>query len=352
MRAGAAGRASAAALAALLAAAGTLASAAPATLLASAGTLASAAPAAAQARVLVVSGLGGEQVYAERFRRWGATIAEAARSAPATAGGDVVFLAENPGSGETAADGRSTLEEVEAALRTFAGGDGPLLVVLIGHGTADSRGARLNLPGPDLTADALDELLEGAGSGRVAVIVASSSSGAFLAPLARPGRVVVTATRSGRERQATRFAAHFAEAFAGDAADADRDGRLSLLEAFRYAEAEVARSYEAAGQLQTEHPVLDDDGDGAGGESDGSVAAAFVLGGARGPADDDAEIAAASGPLRDLLVARGEIEAEVEALKARKDDMEPDAYDAALETLFVRLALNARAIRAERGDSP
>lgn len=320
--------------------------------LAAASTLAPAGPAAAQARVLVVSGLGGEPVYSERFRRWGATIADAARSAPATAAGDVVFLAEDPGAGETVADGRSTLAEVEAALRKLAAGDGPLLVVLIGHGTADSRGARVNLPGPDLTADALDELLEDAGSERVAVVVATSSSGAFLAPLARPGRVVVTATRSGRERQATRFAAHFAEAFAGDAADADRDGRLSLLEAFRYAEAEVARSFEAAGQLQTEHPVLDDGGDGAGGESDGSIAAAFILGGVRGPADDDAEIAAASGPLRELLVERGEIEAEVEGLKARKDDLEPDAYDAALEALFVRLALNARAIRAERGESP
>jgi len=309
-------------------------------------------PAAAQARVLVVAGLGGEPEYAERFRRWGATIAEAARAAPGTASGDVVFLAEDPGAGEGAADGPSSLEGVEAALRELGGGDGPLLVVLIGHGTADSRGARVNLPGPDLTASALDELLEGAGAARVAVIVASSSSGAFLAPLARAGRVVVTATRSGRERQATRFAAHFAEAFAGGAADTDKDGRLSLLEAFRYAEAEVARSYEAAGQLQAEHPVLDDDGDGAAGESDGSVAARFFLGGARGPADDAAELAGASGPLRELLLERARIEGEVEALKARKDGMQPDAYDAALEALFVRLALNARAIRAERGESP
>lgn len=328
------------------------AGAALAALLAAAVLVAPPAPAAAQARVLVVSGLGGEPEYAERFRRWGATIAEAARATPGTARGDVVLLTEDPAAGEGAADGPSSLEGVEAALRELGRGDGPLLVVLIGHGTADSRGARLNLPGPDLTASALDELIEGTGAGRVAVIVASSSSGAFLAPLARAGRVVVTATRSGRERQATRFAAHFAEAFAGGAADTDKDGRLSLLEAFRYAEAEVARSYEAAGQLQAEHPVLDDDGDGAGGESDGSLAARLFLGGARVPGDDAAELAGAGGPLRELLLERGRIEGEVETLKARKDGMQPDAYDAALEALFVRLALNARAIRAERGESP
>ena len=311
-------------------------------------------PAMAQARVLVVSGLGGEPVYSERFRRWGATIAQAARSAPDVRPEDVVFLAEDPTAAGDAADGPSTLEGVEAALRALAERDAesPLLVVLIGHGTADARGPRVNLRGPDLDAAALGTLLDIAAAGRSAVVVASSSSGAFLEPLARPGRVVVTATRAGGERQATRFAAHFAEAFAGDAADADKDGRLSLLEAFRYAEAEVARSFTAAGQLQTEHPVLDDDGDGRAGEGDGSVAAGFFLGTGGRATDDAAEIAAADGAERELLEERIRIEAEVEALKARKDDMAPDAYDAALEALFVRLALNARALRAEREGTP
>jgi hypothetical protein len=312
------------------------------------------APLAAQARVLVVSGLGGEPAYAERFRRWGATIAEAARSGPGTPTGDVVFLAENPSAQGPAADGESTLEGVRAALLAFAERDGaaPLLVVLIGHGTADARGPRVNLPGPDLDAATLNELLDIAGGGNAAVVVAASSSGAFLEPLARPGRVVVTATRTAGERQATRFAAHFAEAFAGDGADTDKDGRLSLLEAFRYAEAEVARSFAAAGQLQTEHPVLDDDGDGRPGETDGDVAATFFLGAGDRAAGDAAELAEASGAERELLLERARIEAEVESLKARKDAVAPDDYDAALEALFVRLALNARALRAERGDSP
>lgn len=313
---------------------------------------AAAAPGRAQARVVVVSGLGGEPVYEERFRRWGATIAEAARSVPGVSAGDVVFLAEDPAAAGPAADGRSTLEEVERTFQELAArpDSAPLLVVLIGHGSADARGARVNLPGPDLTATALDALLEVGGGQPVAVVVASSSSGAFLAPLAGAARVVVTATRAGGERQATRFAAHFAEAFAGGAADTDKDRRVSLLEAFRYAEAEVERSFSASGQLQTEHPVLDDDGDGAAGEGDGALAARFFLGSATGAAGDAADIAGATGTLRELLEERARIEGEVEALKLRKDEMDPDTYDAALEDLFVRLALNARSLRAERGE--
>ncbi len=315
--------------------------------------LAGASPARSQARVVVVSGLGGEPVYEERFRRWGATIAEAARSVPGVHPEDVVFLAEDPGA-TAAANGRSTLEAVESAFQDLASrpGSAPLLVILIGHGSADARGARINLPGPDLTATALDALLDAARGEPTAVVVASSSSGAFLAPLAGPGRVVVTATRAGGERQATRFAAHFAEAFAGEAADTDKDRRISLLEAFRYAEAEVERSFTASGQLQTEHPVLDDDGDGASGEGDGELAAHFFLAAAPGARSDADELARATGERRELLEERARLEAEVEALKRRKGELDADAYDAALEALFVRLALNARALRAERGETP
>jgi len=197
---------------------------------------------------------------------------------------DLDDVAPVPHAGEQAA-----LGEALGAPDTRPGA-APLLVVLIGHGTADARGARVNLPGPDLTAEALDALLATAGGDPVAVVVATSSSGAFLKPLARPGRVVVTATRAGGERQATRFAAHFAEAFAGEAADADKDGRISLLEAFRYAESEVERSFASASQLQTEHPVLDDDGDGAAGEGDGRLAAGFYLAPAGRVAGDAATI--------------------------------------------------------------
>ena len=51
------------------------------------------------------------------------------------------------------------------------------------------------------------------------------------------------------------------------AADSDKDGRISLWEAFAYASTLVKQYYEQRGQLSTERPVLDDTGDGVGKEA-------------------------------------------------------------------------------------
>ena len=53
--------------------------------------------------------------------------------------------------------------------------------------------------------------------------------------------VVVTATKSPAQRNETQFASHFVAALAGQDADADRDGKVSVLEAFQYAGREVER---------------------------------------------------------------------------------------------------------------
>ena len=73
--------------------------------------------------------------------------------------------------------------------------------------------------------------------------------GAFVS-LAGPGRIIVTATKTGGERNETRFPAFFVEAFGDEAADRDRNGRVSALEAFDYAPRVVA-SYEQGGHILT-----------------------------------------------------------------------------------------------------
>ena len=92
----------------------------------------------------------------------------------------------------------------------------------------------------------------------------ASASGGFVPALAGKNRTIITATKTDGERNQTRFGEYFAAAFAGNAADADtdKDGRVSVLEAFLWARARTADSYSRDGQLLTEHAVLDDDGDG------------------------------------------------------------------------------------------
>src|SRR3712207_5856351 len=132
--------------------------------------------------------------------------------------------------------------------------------MLIGHGTFDGRTAKFNLPGPDMGPAEFAPLL-GRIPCKVVFVNAASSSGPFVAELSAAGRTIVTATRTGNERFATLFGGYFVDALVGDTADADKNKRTSILEAFEHARREVTRAYERAGIMVTEHALLDDSGD-------------------------------------------------------------------------------------------
>lgn len=142
-------------------------------------------------------------------------------------------------------------------------GTGAVWLVLLGHGTFDGREAKFNLRGPDFTASELAGWLKPF-KRPVAVVNCASASGPFVAGLSAPGRVVVTATRTGNELNFTRFGGHFADAIGSADADLDKDGQASLLEAYLLAASRVAEFYVTEGRLATEHPLLDDNGDGLG----------------------------------------------------------------------------------------
>jgi hypothetical protein len=284
----------------------------------------------AQTRLVVISGLAGEPKYAESFHAWSASLIDAARARYGIADSSIVWLAENPGKAAGIA-GRSTKESVERTLEGLAtrmrAGE-QLVVVLIGHGSMQGDDVRLTLPGPDLSAADLARVLAKHGTRRVAVIIAASSSGDFVPALSGPGRVVITATKSGFERNESIFGGHFVAALAGDGADADKDGRVSLLEAFTYAAREVRRVYEQDNRLLTEHALLDDNGDRSGSTEpgarggDGGLARSFFLtGGASAAASSDPRATA-------LRKQKEELESKIEALKARKEAMDATVYEA------------------------
>jgi hypothetical protein len=313
------------------------------------------AAAHAQTRLVVISGLAGEPKYVASFHAWSASLVDAARSRYGIADSSIAWLAEDPAKAPGRIAGKSTKENVERTLdglatRMRAGEQ--LVVVLVGHGSAQGDGVRLTLPGPDLSAADLGRLLAKHGSRRVAVIVAASSSGDFVQALSGPGRVIITATKSGFERNESIFGEHFVAALAGDGADADKDGRVSLLEAFTYATREVRRIYEQENRLLTEHAILDDNGDRSGSTEpgarggDGGLARSFFLTGAAS--------AAASGDPRATALRREkeELESKIEALKGRKEAMDAKAYEAELERLLVDLAATTRALRALEGRNP
>ena len=298
--------------------------------------------------LLVVSGIGGEEAYAQQFRTWAIEMLDAAQQRLGLAGERIVWLCESPARDAPRCAGESRREAVLAALARLARdgeADAPLLLLLIGHGTARDGRALFNLPGPDLSADDLAEALDAVAGRRVAVVNTSPASAPFATVLAGPGRVVITATASAAENDHTRFAAHFVAAYAGAAADADKDARVSLLEAFRFAAAEVAREYSVKQQIATEHAMLEDSGDGQGSRepaadgADGALAAQFHLALSPGAHSD-------SPLVRELERDARELVARVAALRRQRVAMAPQRYEQALEELLLALARNRRALRA------
>ena len=161
--------------------------------------------------------------------------------------------------------GRSTREEVTKALTKFAGAAGPndlVFIALIGHGQWDGRSAKFNMPGPDMGPEDFDAAAEEASDASRSCLSTPRARVARSSRRSRaPGRTLVSATRSGAEHYTTLFGGFFVDALNSPNADADKNKRISVLEAFQFAKAEVARAYEREGLLATEHPMLDDDGD-------------------------------------------------------------------------------------------
>ena len=263
------------------------------------------------------------------------------REKAATAAGarPIVIGREPP---EAAAD-RTRLEQTLAA-EPKEGAD-PLWLVLIGHGTFDKKVARFNLRGDDVTAADLAAWLQPFRR-PLAVLNTTSASAPFLNALSAPGRVIVTATRSGNEQNYTRFGDSLAAILGDPAADLDQDGHLSLLEAFLAASARVDEFYQTEGRLATEHALIDDNGDGL-----GTPAAWFRgLRATKKPKDAAAldgprahqwlltpDTAAAAQP-PEWRARRDALEAALATLRDQKDSLPPEDYYRQLETTLLDLA--------------
>jgi hypothetical protein len=307
--------------------------------------------------LIIIAGIGGEQQYTTTYYEWGARLADVAVQRWGVRPEDITFLAEKPDMDAARIDGRSTKQDIDAALRAVAGAARPadqVFITLIGHGSYQAGEGRFSLPGPDLTGAEFSIMLGQLGDRRVIVANTASASGEFVRPLAAANRIVIASTRSGMERNEARFAGHFIEAFAGDGADSDKDGAVSLLEAFEFARLEVAKAYERDSQLLTEHAVLDDNGDGKGSaepgadKEDGRLASATFLGKGAATLSGGAP-AGASPELRALYAEKQVIEKQIEDLKAVRTTMETQRYEAELEKLLVALALKNQEIRKAEG---
>jgi Peptidase C13 family len=281
-----------------------------------------------RAFVLIVVGLAGDPEQSELFRKWAADLA-AASERLGVSRTQIIQV------GDERAATRDGIQRGFADLAQRATVDDLVMVVLFGHGTFDGRAAKFNLSGPDLTAAEFKPLVDRLRAKQVVFVNTASASGPFIEALAAPGRTIITATRSGSEQFATLFGGYFVDALTAEAADTDKNRRITMLEAFEHAKGEVGRAYEREGLLATEHALLDDGG---------KTAATLALGNAEGasglPADPK---------LRSLHEERRDIERRLESLKLLKSGMPQPRYLAELEKLATDLARKSREIKELEG---
>lgn len=290
-----------------------------------------AAPAAAQrTHLLVITGLGGEPAYSAAFTAHGAALVDVARTQWRVADSSLTWLAEDPARDARRITGRATKEAVGAAFLSLSSRVAPgdvLVVVLIGHGSGEGAQSRVNLPGADPTAADFGTWLGGFTRQTVVFVVGASASGDFASTLKGAGRVIITATRTAFERNESKFAAQFVRGLASGEADADKDGRLTVMESFAFASRETAKLYETERRLLTEHAVVTD-----------TVLAGRTVYAASVSSGDPRVVA--------LVAERKALEEQLERLKARKDQMPAAEYEAELERLLVAIAEKSAEIRA------
>jgi peptidase C13-like protein len=284
---------------------------------------------AQQTHVLVVVGVPGDEEHSAIFQKWATNFIDAAKKKENVPDGNITLLS----------DRKATREGVTQAFGDLAKRAKPsdtVFILLIGHGSFDGSSAAFNLPGPDLAAADYAKLLGTLTSTHVVFVNTSSSSGAFLPAVSAPGRVVVTATKTGGERNETIFPEFFIAAFSDEAADRDRNGHISVAEAFEYAKTKVTQSFQQKGYLLTEHATLDEGGLP-------NLAAEAFLG--TGRSDLAAKVDMSDPAMRALVEERDKLEQEIAALRLLKASMDPDKYDAQMEKLLTDMALKTKAIR-------
>ncbi|HTB19824.1 MAG TPA: hypothetical protein VK708_17000 [Bryobacteraceae bacterium] len=279
---------------------------------------------------VTVAGLGGETDYEQRFASQAQEIDKLLHGASSEAKITTLYGPQ------------ATKAAVQNALTQVARDAKPndaFVLMLIGHGSFDGFDYKINLPGPDLSGVELGSLLDRIGCTRQLVVNMTSASGGSRASLERANRVVITATKSGNEKNATVFARFWVEALRDPSADTDKNETVSALEAFTYASTKTAQFYDTQKRLATEHPILEDTGQGDGERKpspengEGLKAAQFAL-----LRIGTAQVAASTPEKKTLLEKRDQLEEQIDKLKYEKAAMPADEYKKQLQDLLIQLA--------------
>lgn len=305
----------------------------------------------------IIVGPGGEEVFTKRYWEQANRLYDLLTGQLEYKPSQITFLFEKPGYDSVRVNGIPTGENVKKTfqgLSTQLGTDDQLLVFLIGHGTFDGDWSKFNLIGPDLKDMEYAQMLEALPTQKIIFVNTASASGPFVKKLSSKQRIIVTATKNGRETYETNFTDFLIDALASTESDFDKDNRVSIKEAFHSARASQDAWFEENKRLRAEHPLIDDNGDGKGSqrfeESDDGLWAKRVY---LGPASRELRETIArsesgtASPKDELLLKKLKLEEQIEVLKAGKQQMSATEYAQRLEELLIKLALTNRKLKTQ-----
>jgi hypothetical protein len=286
------------------------------------------AHASADIYYVIVAGLGGEPDYDQRFNAEAKDLDKIFKNSSSSVHSFMLVGADASS---------SRLKDTLTTVAHTAKPEDDFVLILIGHGSFDGTTYKFNLPGPDISAEEIAEICNHISPRRQLIVDTSSASGGAIPALRHPGRAIVTATKSGTEKNATVFARYWVEALQDPSADTDKSGSISALEAFTYATKKTAGFYESQKRLATEHAVFIDTATGepvrepTGGR--GALMSTLTLlrlGDAQSAGNDPAK--------RTLLGKKEELEQKIDTLKYQKAAMDPAEYKKQLTTMLLDLA--------------
>jgi hypothetical protein len=291
----------------------------------------------ADTSALIIQGAGGAEQFEKKFEKWGTSTRDVLVQDLGYAKERVILL-----TGE--ATRKASVEQAFGQLKQQIKKDDNFLLVLIGHGSFDTD-YKLNILGPDLTGKEYNALIESLGAARVIVVSSTASSGGMFETMAGKNRVIVAASRSG-EKEETIFYDHFLAGLKGVAADEDKDKKISVWEAFKYAASGVERFYKEQTRIMTEHAGL---------SAAGAPQVAATVADQEAPVlarvtslSADRAITVADPKLQVLLNEKKSIEQDIEKHRLDRNLLSEKDYQDRLQELILALAKKNQEIQEQQ----
>jgi len=290
----------------------------------------------ADSSAIIIQGLGPSDEYDKKFTKWATETQNALVQDLGFAKDHVILLS---GDNTKKASIEKAFEQMKAQVKP----QDTFILFLIGSGAYDSD-YKLSIMGQDLTGTEYGKLIDSLNPARSVVVSGSDSSGGLFDKISAKNRVIVASSRA-TEKEPAVFYEYFLQGLKGLAADEDKDRKVSIWEAFKYATAGVERFFKEQTRIQTEH---------------GGVAANGAPQVAANVADQEAPVLArvtafnadraivvADPKLQALLDEKKAIDQKIESLRLQKALLPEAEYDKRLEDLILELSRKNQQIQAQ-----